>query len=166
METPDVWPKRSFVTWVRPVGTVSNRSGIGARVTVRAGDRTWTQQLTPQSYCSTNSPILHFGLGPRDVVDEVIVRFPGGRTDTLRALAPDRIVTVTEPRSVPVRLLAFQAADEAEGVRLRWRTTDDAEAIGFRVARRFGATERNPVEAWSAATAGASTRTGSSHRPM
>jgi hypothetical protein len=45
-------------------GTTSNRDGIGARVTVYASGRKWTQEVrSGSSYLSSNDLRLHFGLG-------------------------------------------------------------------------------------------------------
>ena len=48
------------------IGVKSNRSAIGARVTVRYGDKVQAQEVLSQSsYLSVNDRRLHFGLGPR-----------------------------------------------------------------------------------------------------
>ena len=63
-------------------GTASNRDGIGARVTVRAGGRdrvAW--RIGGGSYQSSSDPRLHFGLGECDRVDWVEVAWPSGRVD-------------------------------------------------------------------------------------
>ena len=118
-------------------GTISNRSAIGSRVTVRAGDRTWIQDVGASSYLSSNSPYLHFGLGTATVVDEVTVRFPSGHVSRLTDVAVDQRVTVVEDPT-PVRLAAFSVTGEAEGVAVAWRYTDDGEGPRFRVARDDG----------------------------
>ena len=49
---------------VKLTGTQSNRSAIGARVTVRYGGKIQTQEVMAQSsYLSVNDSRLHFGLG-------------------------------------------------------------------------------------------------------
>src|SRR5262249_45491331 len=56
------------------VGAKSNRDGVGARVKVTAGDRTWTDQRKGgMSYQSAQDPRLHFGLGSRTKVDALEV---------------------------------------------------------------------------------------------
>ena len=50
---------------VKLTGVESNRSAIGARVTVRYGDKIQAQEVLSQSsYLSVNDSRLHFGLGP------------------------------------------------------------------------------------------------------
>ena len=50
---------------VKLTGVESNRSAIGARVTVRYGDKIQVQEVLSQSsYLSMNDSRLHFGLGP------------------------------------------------------------------------------------------------------
>ena len=45
------------------------------------------------SYLSSEDPRLHFGLGKETRVDELVVRYPDGRSTRLRDVAADRIVT-------------------------------------------------------------------------
>jgi hypothetical protein len=68
---------------VRTVGTVSNRDGVGARVTVRAGDLTQLREVyAGSSLSSMHSQTLTFGLGAekRGTVD---VRWPSGYVNRL-----------------------------------------------------------------------------------
>ena len=79
-------------------GTKSNRDGVGARVTVRAGDLTQIEeQKTGTSYLSQNDPRLHFGIGERTHVDEITVRWPGGKIQTLTDIDANRLITIVEP---------------------------------------------------------------------
>jgi len=81
---------------VRTVGTVSNRDGIGARVTVTAaGQRQWATVKTGSSYCSQSELPLTFGLGPAPSPARVEVRWPSGRVDAVDA-RPDTTVVVRE----------------------------------------------------------------------
>jgi hypothetical protein len=83
------------------VGVKSNRSAIGARVTLRAGSRIQTQEVTSQSsYYSHNDLRLHFGLGENNKADQVDIRWPNGQTETIRDVAAGQIVTVKEGSGV------------------------------------------------------------------
>ena len=80
------------------VGTKSNRDGLGARVTVRAGD--WSlceEKKSATSYFSQNDPRLHFGLENRNQADEVIIKWPSGITQRLTNVKANQVVTVREP---------------------------------------------------------------------
>ena len=48
---------------IKLTGVQSNRSAIGARVTVRYGDKIQVQEVLSQSSLSVNDSRLHFGLG-------------------------------------------------------------------------------------------------------
>jgi hypothetical protein len=79
-------------------GTKSNRDGIGARVTVRCGDlKQVEEKKNATGYLSQNDPRLHFGLGSRTKVDEIIVRWPSGIVQKLTDVKADRVVTIKEP---------------------------------------------------------------------
>src|SRR5262249_35834310 len=68
---------------VKLTGTVSNRSAIGARVTLRAGTRVQVQEVQSQSsYYSVNDFRLHFGLGAATKADSIVVRWPNGGSQT------------------------------------------------------------------------------------
>jgi hypothetical protein len=79
------------------VGTKSNRAAIGARVTIRAGDITQFDEVRGGgSYLSQNDLRLHFGLGSAAGIDSVVVRWPTGKTETLKNIAADKIYTIVE----------------------------------------------------------------------
>ena len=80
-------------------GTSSNRDGIGAKVTVFAGDHRFVQEVrSGSSYISNNDMRLHFGLGNSIEIDRIEVRWPNGNIETFPGGSPDRFVTLTEGR--------------------------------------------------------------------
>jgi hypothetical protein len=78
-----------------------NRFGVGAKVTVRLGDRSRTVHIGAQpSYLSQSPYEAHFGLGSAERVDEVEVLFPGGNRATRKDVpARQRIVILEEESS-------------------------------------------------------------------
>ena len=81
---------------VKLTGVKSNRSAIGARVTVRYGDRVQAQAVLSQSaYLSVSDSRLHFGLGPATEVD-IEIRWPLGQVEKLTRVAADQLIYVTE----------------------------------------------------------------------
>jgi len=85
--------------WIilRLVGTRSNRSAIGARVTLRAGGRTQIDEVrSGGSYLSQSDLRLHFGVKSAVRVDEVTIRWPNGITQTERNLPVDRVMVLEE----------------------------------------------------------------------
>src|SRR5215211_7207703 len=82
---------------IKLVGVKSNRSGIGARVTVVSGDLTQTDQArSGDSYISQSDLRLHFGLEKRTKVDSIQVRWPSGTVDKISNLGVNRIITIKE----------------------------------------------------------------------
>jgi hypothetical protein len=80
------------------IGERSNRRGIGARVTVTSGDRTWIRELCGgTSYASTHQPLLAVGLGDRAGPCIVEVRWPSGATQRLEGVAVDQALLLREP---------------------------------------------------------------------
>jgi hypothetical protein len=85
--------------WIafKTVGTTSNRDGIGARITVRAGKRNLVDEVrSGSSYISNNDMRVHFGLGTATKIDSVTVRWPNGRMETFEDLSVDAIHTLKE----------------------------------------------------------------------
>lgn len=84
---------------VKLVGTKSNRDALGARVTVTAGDRRWTQLHDGQSgYLSQSSTPLYFGLGDAERIDRIDVAWPSGVNSSLQeGLTVNELVEITEP---------------------------------------------------------------------
>ncbi len=91
----DVDPARHWLK-VKLTGVQSNRSAIGARVTVRYGGRIQAQEVLSQSsYLSVNDSRLHFGLGAAEAA-EVEIRWPLGRVEKLEKVAADQLIRVKE----------------------------------------------------------------------
>ncbi len=77
-------------------GIQSNRSALGASVTVRYGTRIQTRAVMAQSsYLSVNDNRLHFGLGTAETVD-IEIRWPSGERETLQKVKAGQLIHVTE----------------------------------------------------------------------
>ncbi|MCY4188008.1 MAG: CRTAC1 family protein [Bryobacterales bacterium] len=78
--------------WVRFAlqGTRSNRSAIGALITIEAGSRRQTRAVMSQSsYVSHNDLRAHFGLAESAAVDSILVRWPSGSEETFPGVQAD-----------------------------------------------------------------------------
>ena len=86
---------------IRVVGTRSNRDGLGARLTITAGGRTQVREIkSGSSYLGQNDLRAHVGLGEATRVDRIDVRWPAGHTESIRDVAANQIVTVTEGKGI------------------------------------------------------------------
>jgi len=80
------------------VGTRSNRSAIGAEVTLETpAGRQLKMVDGGMGFASQNDRRLHFGLGPTGRVDRAVIRWPSGTLQTLEHPAADQLHVVTEP---------------------------------------------------------------------
>jgi hypothetical protein len=92
----DSHPKGHWLQ-VRLRGVKTNRDGAGARVTVAAGDLTLIDEVhSGRGYQSHYGTHLHFGLGKRDHVESIEVRWIGGGTDIFRNITADQLVELVE----------------------------------------------------------------------
>ncbi len=82
---------------IRLIGQRSNRSAIGARVTVSVGARAMVQELrSGASFLSQNDFRLHFGLGSAIKVDRIDIEWPGGTKQSSGPTASNQFLTITE----------------------------------------------------------------------
>lgn len=77
--------------------THSNRSAIGARVELKAGEAIQRQELMGgRSYLSQCEQVLTFGLGDTTKVDELTITWPSGITQKLHNVEPNQVLRIKE----------------------------------------------------------------------
>ncbi len=87
---------------IKPLGTVSNRSGVGAKIRVKAnidGQPVWQLgEITTMTGLRGQPPLeTHFGLGDANIIDSIKIEWPGGQiTDILTDVPVDQYLTITE----------------------------------------------------------------------
>jgi hypothetical protein len=81
---------------VKLIGTQSNRSAIGSRVTLEYGGKRQAQDVASQaSYLSCSDRRLHFGLGTAETAD-VEVCWPNGKKQAFAKVAANQLVVIRE----------------------------------------------------------------------
>jgi hypothetical protein len=81
-------------------GTKSNKSAIGAQVTVFWNGQKQTQFVTGGSgFCAQNDRRLHFGLGTTATVEKVEIQWPSGTMTTLTGPKTDTMHALLEKES-------------------------------------------------------------------
>jgi enediyne biosynthesis protein E4 len=91
--------------WVafKTIGTKSNRDGIGARITLKVGNRVLVDEVrSGSSYISNSDMRVHFGLGAAKKIDSVRVRWPSGLTEEFVKVSIDQINTLKEGSGEPI----------------------------------------------------------------
>jgi hypothetical protein len=153
-------------------GTISNVTGIGARVTLVAAGSTQTREVSGgNGWSAQDSPRVEFGLGAATTVTSLTVRWPSGQVQILSNVPVDRLITVTEPGFVPITalsggfnpgvafdlrlttggadvasaILAFRAAGSSDAFTLTTMTVDSGNDQIFAAVSGGAATE-NGVE--------------------
>jgi hypothetical protein len=80
-------------------GTKSNRSAIGARVRITAGDLVQTGEVrSGGSYLSQSDLRLHFGLGAATKVDRIEITWPGGAKSSKSDTPVNQLLEIREQR--------------------------------------------------------------------
>ena len=92
---------------VRTIGTKSNRSGIGSRltcVTQPPGESKLHRQIdevrSGGGYFSQNDLRIHFGLGKAEKVDLLEIRWPSGQVDSIKNVKPNQLIYVKEGEGI------------------------------------------------------------------
>jgi enediyne biosynthesis protein E4 len=79
-------------------GTQSNRSAIGAQVTLYWEDRVQLQEVSGGSgFAAQNQRRLHFGLGQSEHAKKVVIRWPSGKMQTIDRPAVRQLHKLKEP---------------------------------------------------------------------
>jgi len=85
-------------------GAISNRSAIGAKVTIKAGALTQTYNVrSGDSYCSQSELPITVGLGTAAKADSVTIEWPSGTKTALDALDAGQIYHVVENSKDPLK---------------------------------------------------------------
>jgi enediyne biosynthesis protein E4 len=79
-------------------GTKSNRSAIGAEVTLEWSGQKQIQQISGgNGFAAQNDRRLHFGLGKNPIITSAVIRWPSGKIQTLQGIVPGKLYKVKEP---------------------------------------------------------------------
>jgi hypothetical protein len=79
-------------------GTASNRSAIGAQVTLYWNGQKQVQEVSGGSgFAAQNDRRLHFGLGKNPQIEKAVIRWPSGKLQTMDRPAANKIYKIKEP---------------------------------------------------------------------
>ncbi len=79
-------------------GTASNRSAIGAQVTLYWNGHLQKQEVSGGSgFAAQNDRRLHFGLGKDAHVEKAVIRWTSGKIQTIDSPAVDQLLKIKEP---------------------------------------------------------------------
>ncbi|MCI0624729.1 MAG: CRTAC1 family protein [Acidobacteria bacterium] len=82
---------------IKPIGTRSNRDGIGAQVRLKLPSGTlWQQVKSGSSYCSQSELPLTFGLGRTTAAPSLEVVWPSGAVDRISNVSANQFLTIQE----------------------------------------------------------------------
>jgi hypothetical protein len=91
----NVAPRRGHWLLVSALDPALQRDAYGAEITVLSGTRRWLGWINPgYSYCCSNDPRAHFGLGQVERVDAIYVVWPDGAEESFPGGPVDRLVVL------------------------------------------------------------------------
>ena len=82
---------------LRLIGVDSERSAVGARINLRSGEQRWSAWCVGgDGYMATNTPVIHFGIGGIQTIEEVEIQWPSGLKQNLGTLAANQRYLIIE----------------------------------------------------------------------
>ncbi len=85
-------------------GPQLNPFGVGARVTIKSGSQLQTLECyLTRGYQSAVDGMLHFGLGLKDRIDSLTIRWPDGKKQILTDLSADQTLTLDDENAITTR---------------------------------------------------------------
>jgi tetratricopeptide (TPR) repeat protein len=96
----NVTPTENHWLMLRLIGSSSNRDALGAVVRLETADgkTLWNHVSASVGFASSSDARVHFGLGRSEKISSVHIAWPRGKTQTIRDVAVDRLITITEAR--------------------------------------------------------------------
>ncbi len=95
----------NFLT-IRLVGTRSARIPVGARITVRSGDKIWRKQLSAgDGYQCSNERSIQFGLGKVDSIQQLSIEWPNGESSSYENVPINSVLTIVEGGDPPTEMM-------------------------------------------------------------
>lgn len=74
-------------------GSISNRRGVGARVKIKTSKGIQMQEhYFTRGFQSSVAPGLHFGLGKEKTIDQLEIRWPDGKTQSLTSISANQTI--------------------------------------------------------------------------
>lgn len=78
-------------------GTGANTQGLGAKIRIFAkGKMQFLEQMPNCGYQSVVSQVLHFGLGPDDIVDSIRIVWQGGKSQVLSKIKANQLIVLKQ----------------------------------------------------------------------
>lgn len=86
---------------IKLTGTQDNRYGLGATIKIRSADDQQYQYLqATRGFQSAVEPIVHFGVGKHQIIDEIEVRWPNGTFSLLQDVSINQQITIKQENTI------------------------------------------------------------------
>ena len=88
-------------------GNGKNSHGIGCKVKVITGNQTQIKEMNPvRGWLSSNEPLLYFGLGEYDKIDQLIIEWRNGSSQTFTNIKSNQLLVIKQPEKTgPTRTI-------------------------------------------------------------
>lgn len=94
---------------VRLIGTQSNKSSVGARITARLGTKTILREVRAgESFGMSNSLTQILGIGTASKIDKLSITWPSGQHTEMQNVAANQFLTLAEPDCQAVKCVEIK----------------------------------------------------------
>ncbi|WP_299555310.1 VCBS repeat-containing protein [Seonamhaeicola sp.] len=98
---------------IKLIGSKSNPFGIGSKVVLSNGNSLQVKELTlSRGFQSSVEPLLHYGLGKKDTVDELKITWPDGSSQVLNSVKGNRTFTLDYKNASKSKVLNKRKVNE------------------------------------------------------
>jgi hypothetical protein len=88
---------------VRAFDPAFNRDAYGAKIGMMIDDKKILRLLNPgYSFCVSNDPRVHFGLGLNSEPVNIVIEWPGGDTETYNGVSVNQIITLQKGEGIRI----------------------------------------------------------------
>lgn len=85
------------------IGNQSNKSAIGAKIKLKAGDNFQYREITTQTgFAGQNELVVNFGIGKTTSIDSIIILWPSGIKQVLSDVSVNQFLEITESDNTSV----------------------------------------------------------------
>ncbi len=89
-------PGKNFLK-VRLEGKSGNKEGLGSKISVRADDQVqYYEHFTSRGYESSIDPLVHFGMGKAEDIDEIEIIWPDGSFQVIKHIASNQLIILKQ----------------------------------------------------------------------
>ena len=88
---------------IRAYDPALHRDAFGAKIMIDINGKSILRLVNPgYSFCCSNDPRVHVGLGSAEKVEDIIIQWPGGEKESFQNLMVNQMITLEKGKGAPI----------------------------------------------------------------